>query len=240
MCLVSFSLSHDGKAILTSNRDEAPSRSAENLNSEDLQHQKILYPKDTKGGSWFVIGSHGSAAIILNGAFQIHKRHLPYRISRGIMLKQMFEFNNPHDFIRDYNFMNIEPFTMVIYSEGNSEGNLLELRWDGSKKFIEILDVSKCHIWSSCTLYNEEKQQKRESIFRTQLKQTSKITSEVMLDIHLTGSIGDKENDFVMNRENRVKTMSVTQAIVDDSVVSLNYKNLIFNVDLHQSMAIEK
>lgn len=236
MCLVSFSLSHDGKAILTSNRDEAPSRSAESLNSENYTHQKILYPQDTKGGSWFVVGNKGQAAIILNGAFQNHERHLPYRISRGVMLKQLFEFDHPQDFLRDYDFVNIEPFTMVLYSENK----LLEFKWDGSKKHIEVLDTLKPHIWSSCTLYTEDKQKEREAMFRSKLKEIPQKSSESLLDIHLTGSIDDKANNFLMNRENRVMTMSVTQAIIDNDKVSLNYKNLIFNVDLHQSMAIEK
>jgi len=236
MCLVSYIKGAGGEVILTSNRDEAPSRSADHIKKEDRLLAQILFPEDTKGGSWFVVSDKGDAAIILNGAFKNHERILPYRLSRGIMLKDFFDYADFSDFLYTFDFQNVEPFTMIVYQKMQ----LFELRWDGGVKHLEILDTKKCHIWSSCTLYTQEIQAKREKQFRTLLDEKAQVDAKSMKDIHVAGQVGDSENNFVMNREERVKTVSITQAKIKENVVSLEFENLLLETTHLQNMATGK
>jgi uncharacterized protein with NRDE domain len=57
MCTVTYFPLKD-KIILTSNRDEKPNRSAQEIHSEN----GIFYPKDpAKNGTWFAVTKSGNA-----------------------------------------------------------------------------------------------------------------------------------------------------------------------------------
>lgn len=224
MCLVSYIPTPNG-VIMSSNRDEAPSRSTNTLQKERRKTTEINYPADSKGGSWFVLSEDGVCAIVLNGAFKFHKRKENYRLSRGVMLKEIFDYDSPIDFIRDYNFTNIEPFTLVLWT-GKS---LIELRWNSLLKYLEILDPKKIHVWSSSTLYNEEQVTQRKKLFHSLVSHSKSLDSEIIQDIHLNGKVGNSDFDFVMNREDRVCTVSLTQMIVEKNKLELSYYNLLLD-----------
>ncbi len=216
MCLVSYTPSEDG-FILGSNRDESPKRSATDIITEDLGIHEVTYPLDTQGGSWIMWSDQNWLVCLLNGAFTIHERKLPYRISRGLILKELFTQDRASAFMQNIDLHDIEPFTTVIFDCHE----LYEFVWDGEIKHIKILDQKSQHIWSSCTLYTSENQQLRKEVFQA-LSKGTKASIETIKNIHLQGKIGDPENDFLMNRDQRVMTISNT--IISYTGKSLRYK----------------
>lgn len=204
MCLVSYSPTPDGY-IICSNRDESPSRALSPLKVVKTQSVNLLCPLDHKGGSWIICSDSGVSICILNGAFQNHKRRLDYRMSRGLMMKQFFEHSSTSQFLFQFDFEKIEPFTMLI----RDKKGLYEFRWDGRHKFIKHLDENKLHVWSSCTLYTPGIQKQREEAFRNLYSKTNDYVQEI-LRIHSSEPLGDSLNDFVMNRDDRVATISIS------------------------------
>ena len=82
MCTVTY-FPLKNKIVLTSNRDEKPNRSAQEIHRE----KGIFYPKDTtKNGTWFAVSENGNALILLNGAFENHPVKTNYRKSRGLIV----------------------------------------------------------------------------------------------------------------------------------------------------------
>ena len=158
MCTVTYIPTGKNKFIFTSNRDEAPKRSATGMVEKDIDGKVLLFPQDAlANGTWISISNKNQLVCILNGAFIKHKHRPPYRLSRGIMALEFFNYPNATDFFKKFNFDGIEPFTMIIFDDGD----LYEFRWDEKEKHIAQLDISKQYIWASCTLYTEEWQEKR-------------------------------------------------------------------------------
>ena len=150
MCTVTYISKDKGGFIFTSNRDEAPKRSATGLVLKKQNGKQILYPKDPQAnGTWIAVSGMGQLVCILNGAFVKHKHRPPYRLSRGIMALDFFNYDSLIHFYHAFDFKGIEPFTMIVFDDGK----LYEVRWDETEKYIKQKDDSKNHIWASCTLY---------------------------------------------------------------------------------------
>jgi Transport and Golgi organisation 2 len=234
MCTVTILPKPNGY-ILTHNRDEAPTRSPTEISR--IEHQQagtLLFPRDTlKSGTWIATDTNGRTACLLNGAFEKHKRQLPYRRSRGLMLLDYFNQNSDNDFLKNYDFVGsdsdgkgIEPFTFLVFRPHS----VIEFRWDGVQKHIKELDATQPHFWCSATLYGGEMQLKRAAIFTDFLnknKPISTILPKKLLNLHLTGSLGDPENDFVMNRSNIVRTVSITQVSVEVKETKMAYHDVL-------------
>ncbi|MFN4256599.1 MAG: NRDE family protein [Saprospiraceae bacterium] len=226
MCTVTYLPLRAG-FVLTHNRDEAPARNAHKISRERSAGDVLLFPRDAKaGGAWFVASKSGKTACLLNGAFEKHRHEPPYRRSRGLMLLDFFEFGAPDDFFGKYDLAGIEPFTFLFFARDR----VVELRWDGSQKHLKSLPPDVSHFWCSSTLYPAEMRERREQVFRNWLTMRQKDEKSLPADVlklHLTGSVGDPENDFVMNRAGRVCTVSVTQIVRNDDRLRMKYRDLL-------------
>lgn len=222
MCTVTYLPASSG-FILTHNRDETPTRSPKIISREKIAGDTLLFPRDTKaGGAWVGTTKSGKTACLLNGAFLKHHHSPPYRRSRGLMLLDFFELENPDRFFEDYDLEGIEPFTFLFFQKER----VAELRWDGSQRYFKNLSPSTPHFWCSATLYPPEMQSKREQVFRNWL--ISQLpTPKSLISLHRTGSVGDPENDFVMNRGGRVCTVSITQVVVEKKFSRMRYFDLL-------------
>lgn len=216
MCLVSYVPLSGNDYCISSNRDESPYRAAYQVQEESTESDKIFYPADTKGGSWIIASFSKRSICLLNGAFSNHKYKGNYKYSRGILMKQFFDYKDAPDFIENISLHGIEPFTMII----RDDKLLFELRWDEYIKHIKTLDTSESYVWSSCTLYNDEAVERRSEWFNDKLKKLDLVSAESIIDIHKTGGKNDRSNGFLMNREDRVRTISISQI----SSVNLQYK----------------
>lgn len=211
MCTVTFLPIPGNGYLLTSSRDEKISRpDALFPKKYVLSKQQVFFPKDKlAGGTWIVTSINNFTLCLLNGAFEKHESIPPYKMSRGLMLLDFFNFNNIHQFISEFNFNGIENFTLIAV-DANSDLNLFEIRWDGIKLHVAHLDATQAHIWSSATLYTNQAIENRKKWFENYLNTSTIFNKENIMQFHLTAGDGSLENSILMKRENRVKTVSIT------------------------------
>jgi len=228
MCTVSF-ISTSSKTILTSNRDEQTTRpSAYEPKEEIINDCKIVYPKDPKaGGTWFAVKENGMAAVLLNGAFNKYIPEKKHTVSRGLVLLRIISSVDPISQMSEIDLSLVAPFTLVFYDASN----LMEFRWDGTNKYTKELYTESNYIWSSVTLYAEQAVKQREMLFAKFLNgnRQDQIDENSIVDFHLDND-NDFENGFIINRNDQVKTFSITQAVFDDEETVLNHIDLVKNV----------
>lgn len=225
MCTVTFFPLKSG-FVLTHNRDEAPSRSIPSVvRGKSSRGDTLLFPLDSlAGGTWICSASSGRTACLMNGAFVRHERRPPYRRSRGLLLLDFFDWESPDDFFQKYDFDGIEPFTLLYFEAKR----LLEFRWDGQEKYPKTFPPDEARFWCSATLYPPDIQIRREQVFWQWLSNhPNPQIPQSLIDLHLNGSVGDPEFDFVMNRGGSVQTVSVTQVIVDEKNARLRHLELL-------------
>jgi len=172
-------------------------------------------------GTWFAVNERGVLAVLLNGAFKKHTPKGNYAKSRGLVVLDIISNKNPQDYLTTIDLFNIEPFTILVFQEGN----LKELRWNGEEKFIKKVDATKTHIWSSVTLYKPDVIEKRQAMFSSFIEKESLETSNI-IDFHCNNN-EDFENGFVINRDTGLKTFSVTQAVLQKTKVALEHIDML-------------
>lgn len=237
MCTVTFIPQGSDGYILTSNRDEITSRPPASPPFTDKRsNYEIIYPRDPLGGgTWIASDNHYNAVCLLNGAIRKHKPKYPYRHSRGLVVLDFFTFNNLFDFIDLYDLNNIEPFTLVIVHDFR----LFEFMWDGNQRHLRNLVFSEPNIWSSVTLYDDEIIRKRENWFHEWLKKDAPFTLERILDFHMFAGEGNKETDILMERADRIRTISIT-SIFNLEKNSIMYYKDILNREDHKAIICSK
>ena len=115
MCTVTYIPLGKNEFILTSNRDESPFRKTVPPETYIENKVKLTYPKDeVAGGTWIGLSDKNRLVCLLNGGFEKHKRVTNYKMSRGIIVKQLIKVENAVDFIKNFDFKGIEPFTIVL------------------------------------------------------------------------------------------------------------------------------
>lgn len=223
MCLVSYVSLGEGGYCISSNRDEFLDRATAEIVQSQINGQQVYCPIDVKGGSWIFTSDSGRSICLLNGAFANHQRQLPYRMSRGLIMKAFFEYEDAVGFLHQIDLNNIEPFTMII----REPERLLEFRWDGSLKHILRLDTQRHYVWSSCTLYEPDMIAQRELWFDELINAAPALTSEVVKQIHQSGGRGNPAIGFLMNRRDIVKTISISQIIHQEAQHELQHQSLM-------------
>ncbi|MBA3649014.1 MAG: NRDE family protein [Chitinophagales bacterium] len=230
MCTVSFVPLNQDEFILTSNRDETTARG---LSSAPQiirsQNFSIACPVDPlANGTWIGASDTRKVVCLLNGAFKKHKRHVPYRKSRGLVVLDFFNSSTVIEYVNEYDFTNIEAFTMVIISA--EEGiKLYELRWDGNQKYFTRRDEGQIHLWSSVTLYTEDIIAAKENAFKNYLKKSSVVSQKKLIDLH--------EKHFLYQdwvepylQLNEIQTLSVTSIHGNNHSLVMAYRDLIKKV----------
>ena len=235
MCTVSF-VTSNGKTIITSNRDEKVIRqSAIPPKNYTIKGKNIIFPKDPKaGGTWYAIDANGTIVVLLNGATEKHKVELPYRKSRGLIVLDIIGSASPKDFWQEIDLENIEPFTLVLFQNDK----LFQLRWNGNNKETLQLNPKNNYVWSSSTLYPKEIREKRSAWFDTFLDLNSEISETEMLHFHRYTEEKNQENGLVINRNNEMKTLSITQSVIEMNKVAILHYDLIANEDFETSFII--
>lgn len=221
MCTVSFVPVKNG-FVITSNRDVPASRPLAEAPAVCCEgNARLLYPRDHAGGSWIGVNSNNDVLVLLNGAFEKHEPLAMYKRSRGLVLLELLQHKPclhwPH-LVLDW----VEPFTLVVFSGER----LYELRWDGDRKHARKLDHKLPHIWSSVTLYDAEATELRKSWFDA-WRAKHKTSASSIFNFHSLAGSGDLENGLVINRNNTMKTHSITQVKMESGETSMLYHDLI-------------
>lgn len=223
MCTVTIIPQGTSDFILTSNRDEDPSRTSLPPKFYSEKDVKLLYPKDKlSGGTWIGASEKNRVLCVLNGGFISHERKSSYRLSRGVVAKDLLISDEIADAIQAYNLNNIEPFTMIIV-DWNDTLRFFELVWDGDQKHVKELPLEP-QIWSSSTLYSEAMQTERLQWFNT-FKSENELNPKSFLEFHKTGGAGNEDYGVIMNR-GFVKTTSITQVEKTGNTINMHYENL--------------
>lgn len=222
MCTVTYLRAGD-ITYMTSNRDEAPGRRATGLVSRHQPDGKhYWFPLDeTSGGSWIALSNTGRSVCLLNGAYEPFSPTPPYRMSRGLVVRDAILTADPGAFLHDYPLEGIAPFTLLVFEQDS----LQSLVWTGMGRDILDHAVSDANIWSSVTLYPEPVRLHRRALFEQWLARHPAYDRDAIIEFHRSGS-EDAENGLVMNRGEIVKTLSVTSIMLDPE------KGSILHVDL--------
>lgn len=234
MCTVSYlPLPGDG-FIITSTRDEKSIRKpALPPEKHDTFQIPLYYPRDTDaGGTWIATSPVGHTLCLLNGGFILHESSPPYRRSRGLVLLDFYRFNDVALFREKYDFSGIEPFTLLIrnvsgIAPGKKNPQFNELRWDGEQVHITSLNPESPAIWSSVTLYSDEVISQRKGWFEQWLTGDPEFTIGSAVNFHKTAGTGNIQNDILMNRENVVRTVSITSILREPLRNEFYYEDII-------------
>jgi len=222
MCTVTF-IPQPGVCFITSNRDESPMRPSHGLISKHQpEHNAIYYPLDQdSGGSWIALADTGRAVCLLNGGYSPFIPNPPYRMSRGQVVIDAVKTDDANGYVENYDFDGIAPFTLLIYEKDH----FTQLVWDGQEKHLSQLLVDQPQIWSSATLYPPHVRTWRKSLFEKWLSETNSYDRESIIHFHQMTN-GDPDNDFIMNRNDTVKTLSITNIILRENSGSIVHLEL--------------
>ncbi|TGD59666.1 NRDE family protein [Flavobacterium humi] len=235
MCTVTF-VNSNGKIIITSNRDEKVLRpKAIEPRNYLIHHKNVFFPKDSKaGGTWYAVDENANVIVLLNGAAVKHIPKSHYRKSRGLILLDLIGSECITRYWNTIDLDDIEPFTLVVLE--NME--LFQLRWDGQAKESIQLDETKSHIWSSSTLYPMEIREHRAQWFSAFLEGKETVSETGMMDFHRYTEEGNPENGLVINRNETLKTLSITQTVIEKNKVVLRHLDLIQNEQFINSFIV--
>lgn len=245
MCTVIY-YPTEKKKIFVSLRDESPIRAkakppaliGDNTNP-------ILAPIDPKGnGTWAGINGNGNVIILLNGGFEKHLPGNTYSRSRGLIVTELLGETLPVLSWLMMNLNSIEPFTLIVYSEGH----LFQLIWDGHSKHKKILNPAIPHIFSSATLYDLPSKKIRQERFFHWIEEAQPAIATDFKDFFT--QFQDPVNGFLINRDNKIKTLSFsfieyeTYSGASYSYYDLNESgyhksNIHFNADTHEISSMQ-
>ena len=225
MCTVTYLPIGEADFILTSNRDEQPSRKTIEPKEYVEDDVKLTYPKDKlAGGTWIGLSDKNRLVCLLNGGFEWYERETSYKMSRGIIVKAILKSDNIENYISTFDFQGIEPFTIVLV-DWNSSLKIYELVWDGKQQHFSKLK-NEPKIWSSSTLYTQQEKSLRKKWFADWLENQSEFTQEEILKFHHNSEIGTPENSIKMKRS-YVETVSVTSIKKSSQEIAMNYQNFV-------------
>jgi hypothetical protein len=227
MCTVTYlPLGNEG-FILTSNRDESPMRKTIPPQKYIENGVEMIYPKDElAGGTWIGVSDKNRLICLLNGGFEKHQRGFYYRMSRGVVVKNILSVDNPVDYINSFDFHQIEPFTIVLV-DWNRDLTTYELVWDGEEKHFQELPQEP-KIWSASSLYDAQMKSDRREWFQEWLKDHSEFSQEDVLAFHQSTDKGTEGTTLKMKRP-FVETVSVTLVKKEEENLPLKYYDLAKN-----------
>jgi hypothetical protein len=237
MCTVTF-IPLKQRIFFTSNRDEKNVRaSAVYPAAYEFSSGKIMFPKDADaGGTWISVHQNGNAIVLLNGGLKKHIPAPPYRKSRGLIVLDLIDTDEPYQAFVKIDLNVIEPFTVIIWEHGT----LYECRWDGARKHTKRPDPSSPHIWSSVTLYTPGVIAKREGWFTDWLNKNPLPSQDDILRFHQFTGDGDNHNDLQMNRDGETYTVSITSLSLEKKKTLVHYLDLKNNQAATAELAIQK
>lgn len=227
MCTLTFIPLSKNNFILTDNRDENRERKpAIAPKIYNVNHINVVYPKDLeKGGTWIAASQNNFTLCLFNGAKTPHISKKYYRKSRGLVLLDFFNFNNINQFVLNYDFRGIEPFTLIVLQHIN-QLKLYEISWNGKRIHLIERESNKFYIWSSVLLYNNETINNRKDIFNKFINEKNDDSLEHdILKFHGLNNYELSNNNMKISTEN-IATVSISQVVKNDFEIKMKYFDL--------------
>ncbi len=233
MCTVTYIPLAEKDFVLTSNRDEKVFRPTLAPAVYEKAGLKICYPKDAKaGGSWIAMNNQGRLCCLLNGAYKAHQKQNFHTLSRGKVLVELASSSlGAFEFFSKKDLSAVEPFTIITIDHENRKiKNFNEFIWDGKQKNYRFLDVDQTYLWSSVTLYSKKNREIRKQWFQNFLLDNQGVNSpERMIMFHSGKHTTDKTINLVMEGDNGLRTVSISQVIPKKNGFKMEYSDLITN-----------
>ena len=225
MCTVTYLPLENDAFILTSNRDEQPSRATLAPKTYEEDGVLLTYPKDVvAGGTWIGTSSRKRLVCLLNGGYEAHQRAAVYAKSRGLVVKELLKVVDVASYIDEVNFEGMEPFTIVLV-DWRTSLNTFELVWDGVVRYFNKLEqVPK--IWSSSVLYSKEERELRMLWFDAWLAAQQGFSQEEILRFHSNSTKGTPTSALKMKRS-VVETVSVTSVVKIENRAKMTYQSFV-------------
>jgi uncharacterized protein with NRDE domain len=230
MCTVSYIPTSDGY-YFTSSRDERISRTTIPPVKYSVNGIDLYFPKDElAGGTWIATNLSGKTACLLNGAFSNHTKEKSYKKSRGLVLLESFNFKNITDFANGTDFNQVEPFTLLIIDFSISQiKHFDEFRWDGKNKHLKSLPLTEIQLWSSATLYPQQVQELRRSLFDNWIEKHKHFEDKMILDFHNRKHGLNPTDDILMQGYKNLRTLSISQIHVKGNNCNFKYVDIVKN-----------
>jgi hypothetical protein len=152
------------------------------------------------------------------------------------MLLELLESPDIIAAFHGYDLQDIEPFTLI----SAALSGLWELRWDGHTRFIRALNQRESHIWSSSTLYDATVRKRREAWFHGWKSSPEPANLEKILNFHRFAGDGDSNYDVVMNRNDIVRTVSITSIAHRGTVAGMWFHDLLSGREVHDELILLK
>ena len=226
MCTVTYLPLGNNEFILTSNRDETPMRKTIQPEKYSEDGVTLTYPKDMlAGGTWIGLSEKNRLVCLLNGGFEKHERNQYYKMSRGLVVKQILIADDAIHFINHFDFNEIEPFTLILVDWNAPDLETHELVWDGTKAHFTKLEQEP-KIWSSSSLYTSEMKQLREEWFADWLQENKAFRQQDILEFHQNTEKGSPETSLKMKRF-FVETVSTTSFKKEKDTMSIQYLDFV-------------
>lgn len=238
MCTVTYIPKDNDEFILTQNRDEDIKRAiATPPIDRIINNTKHLFPIDPQGrGTWIGISETGRFASLLNGGSESHNYNPPYRHSRGKLILDYFSFPDLATFYKEYNFENLEPFTLLILEKNE----MYELISNDSHLRLKELDRKRPHIYSSSSLYTDNSKEERRLTFFEWYYNSQNISQEDVLNFHdkfLFENEKDKSKiwgDFILN------TVSITSIHKTYKMAEIQYSDKLNDIQLKKVLKFKE
>ena len=219
MCIVSFFPTVEG-FIFSSNRDEKQQRPT--LEPKFYDHPSpLIYPKDMDhGGTWFAVDSIKRQLFCVLNATGVQPTTTE-KISRGKLPINLLLGDDT--ILSSSSLKHIAPFQLVNVSFSETL-KLIHFHWDGNVLKNTLLDETTPHIWSSNTLYKEEKRQHLKTQFKLHSNEFNQWND--LINFHKTVAQPLHNNVFI-KKDKGLQTVSITSLKLQDETIELYYNNLL-------------
>ena len=192
---------------------------------------KLFYMCIMKGEIWvrFNVLSNkkydGFRIINLNNKkLRFSEREGYYKMSRGIIVKNILFVDDAVNYIHLFDFKDIEPFTLVLV-DWNIGLKSYKLVWDGTKKHFKKL-TQEPKIWSSSTLYTHKMKELRKDWFADWLATNDQFTKDKILSFHKNERLGSPDISPKMKRK-FIETVSITAVEKRDENIEMSYYDFL-------------
>jgi hypothetical protein len=235
VCTVTYLPVNNNSYILTHNREERSVRKQALPPKRYLVNDvSIYYPKDAEAnGTWIAMSGCAFSLCLLNGGFVAHESKPPYAKSRGQIILDFFKFKDVDKMCVEYDFTNIEPFTLIILLQQNKKISLFEIVWNGIKICNTKIDEAKPQMWSSSTLYTPTDRVQRKKWFDEWVENNKNFTQKDIVNFHHYAPTDKDAEGFIIDRNKGEKiTVSLTSIEnFENEICTIYYKDFLNNKD---------
>ena len=106
------------------------------------------------------------------------------------------------------------------------QNKLYQAQWDEISKTLAALNANENYIWSSSTLYSQNVRSQRSKWFNEFIENNSSLNEESMMHFHRYTMEDNTEFGLVINRNYLLKTLSITQTVIENNRLTLTHVDL--------------